>query len=160
MTLRTLVFRLLPLCYQLVYGTPWTIAQADEAARLVREIAALSIVARNEGTGVETQQPCGIEAAGGAEMGGSVPEGVSMRECPFCSSTNITTRVRTGSGGRKWQHAATCCDCNAEGPQGKYATADAAIAAWNRRTPATCKETLQVQAEPDVTDLDARRALR
>lgn len=61
-----------------VLGFPWTTAQADEAERLVREIAALSIVARNGEQGVETQQACGVEVTDGAESAAATPEVVSM----------------------------------------------------------------------------------
>lgn len=78
MTLRTLVFKLLPLAYQLIEGRQWTTEQADEAKRLVLEITALSIVARNAGPGVETQQVCGIETPDGANNAVPGPEGASM----------------------------------------------------------------------------------
>lgn len=87
-TLRDRAFRILPLMYQLIGERPWTTAQADEAERLVREIAAASIVARNAVAAQEVGAPAaedGLAAVSHAEEGrgalaGSVGAAAGMDE--------------------------------------------------------------------------------
>lgn len=66
---RAEAFALARLVTQAIGQYPWTTEQADEAERLVRQIAAASIVARNGAAGQEVGAPAGSEAVGQPEDG-------------------------------------------------------------------------------------------